>query len=57
MQKEAKARIKTNKLLEESGWRFFDEDSKRSNIEFAPNVYIKQTNFDKIFGSKNVLLS
>jgi type I restriction enzyme R subunit len=23
--KEAKARIKINKLLEEAGWRFFDE--------------------------------
>jgi len=25
MQKEAKARIKINKLLEEAGWRFFGE--------------------------------
>jgi len=25
MQKEAKARIKINTLLENSGWRFFDE--------------------------------
>jgi hypothetical protein len=28
-EKEAKARIKINKLLEESGWRFFD--SKNGN--------------------------
>jgi len=26
--KEAKARIKINKLLEESDWRFFDDDAK-----------------------------
>lgn len=30
MQKEAKARIKINKLLEESGWRFFEEGNKRA---------------------------
>ncbi len=28
MSKEAKARIKINKLLEEAGWRFFDENGK-----------------------------
>jgi type I restriction enzyme R subunit len=26
MKKEAQARIKINKLLEEAGWRFFDDD-------------------------------
>ena len=26
MSKEAKARIKINKLLEEAGWRFFDSE-------------------------------
>ncbi len=26
--KEAKARVKINKLLEESGWLFFDEGNK-----------------------------
>ena len=25
--KEAKARIKINRLLEEAGWRFFDEEN------------------------------
>jgi type I restriction enzyme R subunit len=29
MQKEAKARIKINKLLEEAGWRFFDDEKRR----------------------------
>lgn len=31
-EKEAKARIKINKLLEESGWRFFDEWEKKATI-------------------------
>jgi type I restriction enzyme R subunit len=30
--KEAKARIKINKLLEEAGWRFFDSASGKANI-------------------------
>ena len=29
---EAKARIKINDLLRESGWRFFDKGEKRANI-------------------------
>ena len=32
MSKEAKARIKINKLLEESGWRFFDNAEGKANI-------------------------
>lgn len=35
---EAKARIKINKLLEEAGWRFFDEGKKPANIQVEPNV-------------------
>jgi len=30
--KEAKARIKINKLLEESSWRFFDDTAGKANI-------------------------
>jgi len=30
--KEATARIKINKLLEKSGWRFFPEKNKPANI-------------------------
>jgi len=30
--KEAKSRIKINKLLENAGWRFFDSDAGKSNI-------------------------
>ncbi len=30
--KEASARIKINKLLEDSGWRFFDNNQGKANI-------------------------
>lgn len=53
--KEAKARIKINKLLEEAGWRFFEESGKPANIQVEPNIKItkKQVdemglNFDKV---------
>jgi type I restriction enzyme R subunit len=36
--KEAKARIKINKLLEDSGWRFFDHATGKANIVLEPNV-------------------
>ena len=44
--KEAKARIKINKLLEEAGWRFFDDDSGPANIQLEPNVKISQQQVD-----------
>ena len=49
MQKEAKARIKINKLLEESGWRFFDENGKKANVILESNVKIDELgdNFEK----------
>ena len=37
IKKEAKARIKINKLLEKAGWRFFDEKSGKANIRLEPN--------------------
>lgn len=37
-EKEAKARIKINKLLEEAGWRFFDSKSGKVNILLENNV-------------------
>ena len=46
MSKEAKARIKINKLLEESGWCFFDNDKARANIILENNVKITQTTID-----------
>ena len=36
--KEAKARIKINKLLEEAGWRFFDNTEGPANIQLEPNA-------------------
>lgn len=37
-EKEAKARIKINKLLEEAGWRFFDNCTGKANILLENNV-------------------
>lgn len=36
--KEAQARIKINKLLEESGWRFLDDKNGKANIQLEPGV-------------------
>lgn len=38
MKKEAAARIKINKLLEESGWLFEDCDKGKANIQLEPGV-------------------
>ena len=46
MAKEAKARIKINKLLEEAGWRFFDDGKGPANILLENNVKITQKHFD-----------
>ena len=46
--KEAKARIKINKLLEEAGWRFFDDDHGPANIALEPNVKLTQTKVDAL---------
>ena len=44
--KEAKARIKINKLLEESGWRFLDTEKGQANIQLEPNIKITQKDID-----------
>lgn len=36
--KEAKARIKINKLLEDSGWRFFDTDKGKATIKLESSI-------------------
>lgn len=46
--KEAKARIKINKLLEEAGWRFFDDASAKANIVLEPNVKLTTTRVDAL---------
>ena len=44
--KEATARIKINKLLEEAGWRFFDDGNRQANIQLEPNVKITESDID-----------
>jgi len=46
--KEAIARIKINRLLEESNWRFFDINNKSANIVLEQNVKITQKYFDEL---------
>mgnify|MGYP001574027486 FL=1 len=50
MQKEARARIKINELLQNSGWRFFDDEKGKANIVLENNVKITKQTIDK-FGS------
>ena len=46
LSKEATARIKINKLLEASGWRFFADGSKPANIQLESGVKIKPTDLE-----------
>ncbi len=43
---EAHARIKINKLLEEAGWRFFDDEQGKANILLENHVKITQIKVD-----------
>jgi hypothetical protein len=52
VEKEAKARIKINKLLEESGWRLFDSAEGKANILLENNVKLMKT---AINGWKGIL--
>ena len=45
--KEAKARIKINKLLEEAGWRFFDDENGSANIIVEANVKLTKKQVDE----------
>lgn len=45
---EAIARIKINKLLEDSGWRFFAEENLPANIQLEPSITIKETDLDAL---------
>lgn len=47
---EAKARIKINKMLEESGWLLLSNKSKKANVEFEKNIDLKGVgdDFEKI---------
>jgi len=46
--KEAKARIKINKLLESAGWRFFDDETGPANIQLELNVKITKKDIDAL---------
>ena len=48
--KEAKARIKINKMLEESGWLLLNNNSKKANVELEKNIDLKCAgdDFEKI---------
>jgi type I restriction enzyme, R subunit len=48
MQKEAKARIKINSLLQEAGWRFFDDKNGQANIVLEPKVDLTQKEIDAL---------
>ena len=48
MSKEAKARIKINKLLEEAGWRFFDNQEGKANISLEVNTKLTEKALDDL---------
>ena len=48
MNKEALSRIKINKLLEDAGWRFFDNEKGKANIQLEPNIKLKQSDIDSL---------
>ncbi|SFL01472.1 type I restriction enzyme, R subunit [Nitrosomonas aestuarii] len=58
--KEAKARIKINKLLEEAGWRFFDDANCKVNVVLEPNVKLTKAGIEALgenFESAQTVLS
>ncbi|MBP9502789.1 MAG: DEAD/DEAH box helicase family protein [Candidatus Promineofilum sp.] len=46
--KEAKARIKINKLLEAAGWRFFDDENGPANIQLEAYTRITRQKLDEM---------
>src|SRR3546814_5123717 len=46
--KEATARIKINRLLEEAGWRFFADEAGPANIVLEPNTKITRADVDAL---------
>jgi type I restriction enzyme R subunit len=51
-EKEARARIKINRLLEEAGWRFFDTEAGAANIILESNVKFNELgeDFERVKG-------
>lgn len=48
MAKEARARIKINRALESSGWRFFDDENGPANVALEPKVKVTQKSVDAL---------
>ena len=48
--KEAKARIKINKLLEEAGWRLLPDNGGKANVVFENNVKITEHAINELGG-------
>jgi len=48
MRKEATARIKINQLLQNAGWRFFDEKAGQANIVLESHVKLTQKDVDAL---------
>lgn len=46
--KEATARIKINRFLEEAGWRFFDDAHGPANVVLEPNVKITRSEIEAL---------
>jgi type I restriction enzyme, R subunit len=53
--KEASARIKINKLLEDAGWRFFANAAGSANIQLEANATMKQADLDAYGNDFNVV--
>jgi type I restriction enzyme R subunit len=47
MTSEAKARIKINQKLEKAGWRFFDDEHGKANIELESHVKLTKMKFNE----------
>jgi len=48
MEREANARIKINRMLEESGWRFLDNENGPANITLEQHVKITKRQLDEL---------
>jgi type I restriction enzyme, R subunit len=48
MQKEAKARIKINALLQNAGWKFFDDEQGKANIVLENNIKLTKQAIDDL---------
>ena len=54
--KEAHARIQINQLLEDSGWRFYDDENGKANIRLEAGVNLNETGEDFEHVSKGYLV-